>query len=117
ERAVRSRMTLFYMRHVVEQCRCFHGWLSRSDVAVRFEDFIADPATTGKTITDALGISFADPSKVIGEATPWVTLRYRGTWSGKLSDWRQVWNDTVDAQWKDAGGYEVEAAYGYKNKC
>jgi hypothetical protein len=117
DKAVRSRMQPSYMRQIVGQCRCFYGWLSKSDIAVKFEDFIADPDTTGKAIAAALGIGFADPSMVIGESTPWVTLRYRGTWSGQLSDWRQVWNDRLDAQWRAAGGYEVEAGYGYKNKC
>jgi hypothetical protein len=61
----------------------------------------------------SLGIEPADPMKALGDRAPWVTQGYRGTWSGRHSDWRALWTDEIDAAWEAAGGPEVERLYGY----
>lgn len=104
-----------FIRQAVERARCSFGWMQKADVVVSFEDFLSNPVAMAEKISCALDIETGDPQSVIGDSTPWVTPRYRGTWSGQPSDWRKIWTPEIDAEWRNAGGHEVESMYGYAN--
>lgn len=89
------------------------GWLKKADVVIRFEDFVERPETTAALLCSTLGIRYADPRGVLGDGAPWITKTYRGTWSGRHSDWRGYWNEKIEAAWRSAGGPGVAELYAY----
>jgi hypothetical protein len=111
--AVTALFTPRFIAEQIERCRASLGWLTRADVAVRYEDFVDCPVRTANIVSVALDILAIDPAPVIGDGAPWVTRRWRGTWSGRRSDWREWWNAGVDGLWRDLGGVEVESELGY----
>ena len=84
----------FWGHSFVETYRNYLGWRGRS-VVIRYEDL---------------------PEHVIGDGSG----IYRShdldwnTWTGKPSDWREIWDDTIESAWAAAGGNELlkEAGYG-----
>lgn len=99
---------------ITNNLRCFTGWLEKATMIVRFEDFIQRPRDVAEGLCQTLDIPMADPDAVLGDKTPWITPQYRGTWSGQLSDWSEIWDERIDAKWRAAGGRELEADYGYR---
>lgn len=98
----------------IARCLAFRGWLEKADISIRFED-LTDPKTkTAEKVARAVGVKPKPITDVLGDKAPWVTDEYRGTWSGKHSDHRDVWNDALEAQWKRLGGHIVDKAYGYR---
>lgn len=110
---LRTMLDPDHVAFLIARLRRFEGWCGRADVTVRFVDFFERPHDTALLLADRLGLAPADPVKVLGDAAPWVTPSYRGTWSGRNSDWREIWTDGLDALWSQCGGPEVEAMYGY----
>lgn len=110
---VQGLMTRDAAVDVIRRARAFAGWRGHAAVSVRFEALSAGDPATCTAIAEAAGVKPADPSTVIDGAAPWVTPSYRGTWSGRLSDWREVWSDTLDTIWEQEGGVAVEQAAGY----
>lgn len=113
EAAVRKHFGSNWFVNIMNMHRVFHGWLEKADVAVRFEDFQDWPEEVGHRISDALDIPFCDPREVMCENAPWVSSAYQGTWSGKHSDWREWWDNELEALWHRHGGPEIEESYGY----
>lgn len=109
----RMLLSRYTMARAIERCNAFQGWLRKADIAVRFEDFVADPAVTARAISSALGITEVDPLSVMGDRTPWITREYRGTWSGRHSTWSDYWDRSIDKRWRKMCGPDVESLYGY----
>lgn len=110
---VHARMDGEAIERVLGRMRAYVGWRERAAISFRFADYVENPKAVSATICAAVGIAPADPMKAFGDRAPWVTSNYRGTWSGRHSDWRAFWTDAIDAAWNAAGGPDVEALYGY----
>lgn len=100
------------LANVVAQAKAFRGWLDKADVVVSFDEFMQEPQEQGKRVCKALGVKYKDPEGMMFDKTPWVTDTYRGTWSGQLSNWADVWDDEVEHVWYTVGGPAIEKKYG-----
>lgn len=110
---VAKYLSASYMSGIVAEARAFHGWMDAADAAICFEDFVDDPPAIGRLLADACGLKYHDPEGMLGDKTPWVTPDYRGTWSGRHSNWEEYWNSEVDSAWTSVGGPAAERLYGY----
>jgi hypothetical protein len=97
----------------LDRMRAFVGWRDRAVFSIRFVDYVENPKAVSADLCAALGIAPVDPMKAFGDRAPWVTQGYRGTWSGRHSDWRALWTEELDKAWSTAGGPDVERLYGY----
>jgi len=89
--------------------RAYEGWMTSNALIIRFEDLISDKDCMDK-IADYCGVekpSYETFKGLYGAKTP--------TWSGKLSDWQEVWCPEIDKIWKDEGMLEIEQSLGYFN--
>jgi hypothetical protein len=85
----------------------FEGWLTDPDtLVVRFEDLIASDAEM-RRIAAHLDIPYLDGA---WEELPGLTM----TWTGKLSNYRDIWTPYVEGCWKSGGGDEILRAWGYE---
>lgn len=111
--AVDRHVTDLAVASILRQFEAYAPWLDRADGKVRFRDFIERPHETAAALCARLGIEPVDPATVLGDAVPWLTESYRGTWSGKNTDWRAYWNRDYEAMWRTFRGPEIERRYGY----
>lgn len=83
-------------------------WLSDDFLVhnVRFEDLIKDPSAI-EGISEFIGLPLAENhfDNIWGDTY---------TFTGKLSDWQEYWNDAVESAWISHGGLELEKALGYE---
>lgn len=105
--AVRKLLDKHNIARTIARCECFAGWLDKAEVSVGFEDFVAGHVD----VAGALGI--AGPAEFTGAQAAWITPTYRGTYSGRHSDWRDFWDKRLESAWDSAGGPRVEELYGY----
>lgn len=92
----------------VKHYRRYTRWLTDPDLSllvVRFEDMLANDGEL-RRIAQWLGVPFQDDA---------FEVLYGGsrTWSGRLSDWREHWNDQVDAKWRSCGAQTLQDELGY----
>lgn len=93
----------------IERMRDFIGWFDRADAVFRYETFAEDVAS----MTEKLELPPLSAEPVLGENAPWMTPTYRGTWTGRASDWREYWHRPLERDWVRCGGREIEKAFGY----
>lgn len=104
-----SLFTEPWMQMNIVRMRDFVGWFNRADAVIRYEQF----ADSVAELTAKLGLPYSPANVVLHDNAPWITPTYRGTWSGRVSDWQEHWNPYIAALWRNAGGREIESAYGY----
>jgi len=90
----------------VEHYRRYLPWRGDGNtLCVSFEELIATDAVI-KSIADYLGVPYLDDAfdALYGSSI---------TWSGRLSDWSEHWNDTIQAKWVECGGQALQEEIGY----
>lgn len=84
----------------------YEGWLADpATFVVKFEDLIASD-TEMRRIAAHLDIPYLDGA---WEELPGLTT----TWTGKLSDYRDIWNPYVEGCWKTGDGDGILRRWGY----
>ena len=104
-----------YGRGFLDRAGLQLGWMHEANVRVfRFEDLLNQTNfdLQSETCTALLSFCGADPThtkvilqKVVGSVTR--------TWSGERLDWRNYWSETAQSDFKDAGGPDINKAFGY----
>lgn len=90
----------------IEHIKSFLGWLSDPDtLVVRFENLIKDDKEM-RRIADYLGVSYLDDAF---ENLPGLTR----TWTGKYSDYQDIWTEELQKVWNEEGGVEIQKLLGY----
>jgi hypothetical protein len=92
---------------LVDAMARYEGWLfDRATTVVRFERLVdSESALIG--LADALGVPYLSDA--------WEAHQVRNTvsWTGELSDYRTIWTPEVRDAWRQAGGNELLARWGY----
>jgi hypothetical protein len=84
----------------------YEGWLTDpATLVVCFEDLIASPAEMQR-LASHLDIPYLDGA---WEALPGLTR----TWTGKLSDFREIWTPYVEGCWNAGDGAGILQWWGY----
>lgn len=84
-------------------------WMSSKACIVRFEDLLSSKNEMDR-IADYMGVQRTSDDafkRLYGESP---------TWSGKLSEWKDHWGDSIDNIWNMEGMPEIEKSLGYENK-
>jgi len=96
----------FQDKPLVEELGEYEGWLGDSEtLAVKFEDLIVGQNQMEKIAAYA-GVPYLDGAF---EELPGLTR----TWTGEYSDYRKLWTPEVDKVWREEGGQELAARWGY----
>ena len=90
---------------LIEEMAKYEEWLYSNTFVTPFEELIADDAEM-RAIARYLDIPYIDGAF---EELPGLTV----TWSGKLSDYRDIWTPEVESAWNSEGGPELLARWGY----
>jgi len=96
----------FQDRSLVEEMAEYTGWLKdRDTLVVRFENLTAWPDEM------RMIAAYADAPYIDGafEELPGLTR----TWTGSYSDYRTIWTPEVNKVWREEGGQELAARWGY----
>ncbi len=94
------------MPALVEEMKLYLPWTTNPDVLnVSFESLLTDPAELERIATYLSMPCIDDHFLKLWGNTP--------TFSGKLSNWRDYWNDDVAAAWIAADGAILEQLLGY----
>jgi|TARA_R110000744_G_scaffold47410_4_gene104400 hypothetical protein len=96
------------MDYIIKRVNGHFGWLKEETVlTVRFEELLTDPSVI-KKIGIHIGMAPVDNHF---ESLWGNTL----TFTDDLTNWKDFWNDEVNAAWKAKGGIEIENKLNYVN--
>lgn len=89
--------------------RSYGGWMRSCAHVVRFEELaglrgVERQGVVVDGMAEWLGVGKRRLDLVGGTAT----------WTGRLSDWREVWTEGVDRVWVEEGMVEIERGLGYE---
>lgn len=94
------------MSDYILQLDPFEPWLQREGVVqVRFEELVSSPQAM-QDLATAVGVPYPEEA--------WESLpNHTKTWTGKLSDYREVWTPALEVAWQARGGNELLTRWGY----
>lgn len=83
----------------------FTHWLRDADFIVKFESLVESDAEM-RVLASFLGVPYLD------DAFPNLP-NHTVTWTGRLSDYHEIWNNHIEEAWQKIGGPRLLAEWGY----